>query len=78
MPATPGLRFDEISRRWLGLAERRLIYYAGLYKSGRWQRYYTPEGFAQRIVDVMKAVTAWRALAGEPAAPEKNDFRPAA
>ena len=62
----------------LRLAERRLVYYAGLYQSGRWRRYYTPEGFAQRIVDVMKAVTIWRELAGQPAASDKNDLRPAA
>ena len=67
-----------MSRQWCDLAERRLVYYAGLYQSGRWRRYYTPDGFAQRIIDVMKAVTAWRALAGQPAASDKNDLRPAA
>jgi hypothetical protein len=37
MPALPGApRFDEISRKWLDLAERRLAYFAELYRSGRW------------------------------------------
>ena len=81
MPATPGVsRFDELSRRWLDLAERRLAYFSELYRSGRWRRYYTPESFADRVVDVMKAVTVWRELAGQ--APvskaDNDDLRPAA
>jgi uncharacterized repeat protein (TIGR03809 family) len=78
MPAKPGPAFDVMSRRWLGLAERRLVYYAELYQSGRWQRYYTPQDFAQRIVDVMKAVTVWRKLAERAPESGKNDLRPAA
>ena len=80
MPAQPGPSFDEMSRRWLGLAERRLVYYAGLYQTGRWQRYYTPQSFAVRIVDVMKAVTVWRQLAERPKALGNNSdkMRPAA
>jgi uncharacterized repeat protein (TIGR03809 family) len=78
MPAKPGPRFDEMSRQWHGLAERRLVYYAGLYQSGRWRRYYTPESFALRIVDVMKAVTVWRKLAEQVPASDKNERRPAA
>ena len=78
MPAKPGPRFDEMSRQWCDLAERRLVYYAGLYQSGRWRRYYTPEAFAQRIIDVMKAVTVWRGLAGQASASDNNDLRPAA
>jgi uncharacterized repeat protein (TIGR03809 family) len=80
MPAQPGPRFDEMSRKWLDLAERRLGYYSGLYQSGRWRRYYTPESFAERIVDVVKAVTIWRRLAGQASMPaaDNNDLRPAA
>jgi uncharacterized repeat protein (TIGR03809 family) len=70
MPAPPGVpRLDELSRKWLDLAERRLAYFTELYRCGRWRRYYTPEQFAKRVEDVMKAVTAWRGLSG--ASPEK-------
>jgi len=70
MPAPPGVpRLDELSRRWLDLAERRLSYFTELYRCGRWRRYYTPEQFAKRVEDVMRAVTAWRGLSGAP--PEK-------
>ncbi len=61
---SPDHCFEEVSRQWLDLAERGLSYYAGLYQSGRWQRYYTPQNFAARIVDVMKAVAIWRSLSG--------------
>ncbi len=78
MPAKPAPSFQEMSRHWLDLADRRLSYYAGLYQSGRWRRYYTPESFAVRIVDVMKAVAVWRELAGEAPADDENDLLPAA
>ncbi|MGH6684191.1 MAG: TIGR03809 family protein [Pseudolabrys sp.] len=77
MPVKPGRSFDATSRKWLELAERRLSYYASLYQSGRWRRYYTPESFSERIVDVMKAVAVWRELAGEAPVAE-DEARPAA
>ena len=82
MPAPPGVpRLDELSRKWLDLAERRLAYFTELYRCGRWRRYYTAEQFAARVQDVMRAVKAWRGLSGLP--PEKpsdenNGQRPAA
>ncbi len=79
MSAKPAPRFDEMSRKWLALVERRLAYYAGLYQSGRWRRYYTPQGFAAHIGDAMKAVAIWKELAGQAPAPAgENDLRPAA
>jgi cytochrome c len=64
MPALPGApRFDEISRKWLDLAERRLVYFAELYRSGRWQRYYTRERFTVLMRDVIGAVKTWKRLA---------------
>jgi len=81
MPAPSGVpHLDELARKWLDLAERRLAYFTELYRCGRWRRYYTPEQFAVRVEDVMKAVAAWRGLSGLP--PEKpsddNDPRAAA
>lgn len=79
MPALPGVpRFDDLKRRWLDLAERRLAYFSELYRCGRWRRYYTREQFAERVMDVMKAVAAWRTLSGEPPVKpsDDNDLRP--
>jgi hypothetical protein len=71
MPAMrSGLCLDEIECQWHDLAERRLAYYQELYRSGRWTHYYeTPEQFAVRMFDVIRAAKAFRKLAGRPAAP---------
>ena len=61
--ATGSARTVEISARWSDLAERRLAYYTELYRSGRWQHYYTRERFAMRMLDVIKAAKTWRELA---------------
>lgn len=81
MPATPDApRLDEISRKWLALAESRLAYFAELYRSGRWQRYYTRERFAVLMRDVIGAVTTWKRLVAQapPSAAGKNNLRPTA
>jgi uncharacterized repeat protein (TIGR03809 family) len=79
MPATQGGPcLDEISRKWLRLAERRVAHMVELYRSGRWQRYYTKERFAALMLDAVRAMTTWRKLAAQAGAAEKNDLRPAA
>lgn len=81
MPAKPGPAYlDKASRQWLTLAERRLGYYTELYRSGRWQHYYTKERFAALMLDVIRAVKTWKKLAAwaPPSAADKNDLRPAA
>ena len=76
-------RLEQVARRWHDLAERRLAYFTELYRSGRWQHYYTQEQFGMRMLDVIKAARVWRDLAGrsQPALPEikrDDDLRPAA
>lgn len=64
MPAVQGApRFDRVVRQWSDLAERRLKHYTELYRSGRWQLYYTQEQFRLRMQDVIRAVKIWRELA---------------
>jgi uncharacterized repeat protein (TIGR03809 family) len=64
MPTTLGApRLDEISRKWRSLADRRLLYFRELYRSGRWKHYYNEESFAARMRDVIKAARVWRDLA---------------
>ena len=64
MLKSPGaLRLDEISNKWRGLADRRLAYFTELYRSGRWKHYYTPESFASRMREVIKAAKDWNDLA---------------
>ena len=79
MPAKPGApRFDEISRKWLDLAERRLAYFVELYRSGRWQHFYTKERFAVLMRDVIGAVTTWKRLAAQAPPDADNNLRPTA
>ena len=87
LPSRP--RLDEIALKWHDLAQRRLDYYTELYRSGRWQHYYTQERFAVRMLDVINAAKKWRELAGVqkperaeqgvPPAPQRDvGMRPAA
>jgi uncharacterized repeat protein (TIGR03809 family) len=83
MPAMQGApRFDRVVRQWRDLAERRLKDYTELYRSGRWQHYYTQEQFRLRMRDVIKAVKIWRELADrrriEQPAVRDDELRPAA
>ena len=66
MPAGQGgPRFNELSRRWHDLAERRLAHFTELYHSGRWRLYYaTEERFATHMLDVIRAARVWARLAG--------------
>ena len=64
LPSRP--RLDQIVLKWHDLAQRRLDHYTELYRSGRWQRYYTQERFAMRMIDVINAAKKWRELAGLP------------
>jgi uncharacterized repeat protein (TIGR03809 family) len=78
MPAVQGgSRRDDIARKWLDLAERRLAYFSELYRSGRWKRYYNEERFALRMLDVIRAAKLWGDLAGR-ARPEQPDAEPPA
>ncbi|MFA6267997.1 MAG: TIGR03809 family protein [Pseudolabrys sp.] len=61
-PGSPSL--EKIAQRWHDLAEQRLAYYTELYRSGRWKHYYTQEGFAVRMLDVIEAAKKWRQLSG--------------
>jgi hypothetical protein len=55
-----------IARRWLALANRRLLYFSQLYRSGRWTRYYaSPEQFAAQMHRAIRAAQMWARLAGE-------------
>lgn len=65
--AASAFNSDRIARRWLALADRRLLYYSQLYRSGRWRRYYaSPEQFAAQMHRAIKAAQIWARLAGEP------------
>jgi hypothetical protein len=82
MPAIQcALRVERIARQWHDLAERRVVYYNELYRSGRWQRYFrTREQFAQRMLDVIAVAKAFSKLTGDtpPLSSRQDDLRAAA
>lgn len=82
MPAVQGGQlFDDITRRWHALAERRLAHYEELYRSGRWRHYFrTQENFAQHMLDVIRVAKIWAELAGQqpPSQPDSVKLPPPA
>jgi uncharacterized repeat protein (TIGR03809 family) len=73
--------FEPIARKWLELADRRLLYYSDLYRSGRWTRYYaSQEEFAEKMHEAVKAAQIWARLAGGRGLADDGpaDLRPAA
>jgi len=79
MPAKPGeSSLDDLTRRWLDLAERNERHCSELYNSGRWRLYYSAEAFAATLIDAMRAAAAWRRLAGRPPKKPTGDLRPLA
>jgi uncharacterized repeat protein (TIGR03809 family) len=72
---------DALARKWLALAQRRLLYLSEIYLSGRWRRYYaTREEFAAQMFDAIKQAKTWAVLARspKPAPGDQDDLRPAA
>jgi len=70
-------RLGRITLQWQALAERRLRDYTELYRSGRWQRYYTEERFIALMNDVAQSVSTWRKLAKRllPEGDDKSELR---
>jgi hypothetical protein len=73
-------RFEEMSRKWLALAERRFAHLVALYRGGRWRPYYDAERLAALIRDSIEALQHWKQLAGRKRAPavDKNGLHPTA
>jgi hypothetical protein len=65
MPRAKGaFNSNVIARRWLALANRQLLYFSQLYRSGRWTRYYaSQEEFAAQMHKAIKAAQRWAWLA---------------
>lgn len=54
---------ETVAQKWRALAERRRAHFVELYRSGRWQRYYTRDEFAARLREVIDAADTWAKLA---------------
>ena len=82
MPHAPrGFNSEAVARKWLALANRRLLYLSELYQSGHWTRYCASrEQFAEQMHQAIKVARIWARLAGVRGLADKgkDDLRPAA
>ena len=69
-------KLGKIAEKWRDLAEKRREYFAELYRSGRWERYYDQEALIAQTVEVAEICDRWtmileqhRRLLPEPDAP---------
>jgi uncharacterized repeat protein (TIGR03809 family) len=61
---------DNIARRWLALAERRMAHFVELRDSGRWRHYYAqPAQIHEAVREAIHARDEWAKLAGGAPAP---------
>ena len=54
---------DSAARKWRDLAERRRDHLVELYRSGRWQHYYTDQEFVAEMRQAVALAERWAALA---------------
>jgi len=56
------LRTGDVARKWRTLAERRRDHLAELYRSGRWEKYYTEEGFLAVMRATVQEIEQWGSI----------------
>lgn len=79
--ATGEFSVEPIAHKWLRLADRRLLYYSDLYRSGPWTRHYASrEEFAEKMHEAIETAHIWARLAGGLCLADDGqaDLRPAA
>jgi uncharacterized repeat protein (TIGR03809 family) len=72
--------WERIALKWRDIAEQRRDHHLDLYKSGRWQHYYTDEEFLVEMCQAVAIADRWAKIAPRPAereAPAATE-RPAA
>jgi hypothetical protein len=56
---------DNIARRWLALAERRIAHFIDLRDSGRWRHYYAqPAQIHEAVREAIHARDEWARIVG--------------
>ena len=53
------LRTGDVARKWRTLAERRREHLTELYRTGRWTKYYTEEGFLAVMRATVDTIERW-------------------
>ncbi len=60
------LKWERIALKWRDIAERRRDHHLDLYKSGRWQHYYTDEEFLAEMRQAVAIAERWAKIAPLP------------
>ena len=55
-------KLGRIAERWRDLAEKRRDYFAELYMSGRWKRYYEQDALLAQSREVAEICDRWEAI----------------
>jgi uncharacterized repeat protein (TIGR03809 family) len=58
--------WERIALKWRDIAERRRAHHLDLYKSGRWQHYYTDEEFLAEMRQAVAIAERWAKIAPLP------------
>jgi uncharacterized repeat protein (TIGR03809 family) len=56
-------KWQQIALKWRALAEQRCAHFDDLYRSGRWQRYYTEPEFLAALRDAVTIAERWAKIA---------------
>jgi uncharacterized repeat protein (TIGR03809 family) len=64
LPATR--KWERIALKWRSIAEQRRDHHLDLYKSGRWQHYYTDEEFLVEMRQAVAIAERWAKIAPLP------------
>ena len=59
--------WERIALKWRNIAEQRRDHHLDLYKSGRWQHYYTDEEFLVEMCQAVAIADRWAKIAPRPA-----------
>ena len=78
MPQARCAHLAAVSQKWRLLAERRVTDLLELYKSGRWNRYFSAEAFLLHMEQAVALSARWAEIAPPPSPETKQEHRDAA
>jgi uncharacterized repeat protein (TIGR03809 family) len=59
-------KWGRVARKWRVLAQQRCVHFDDLYRTGRWQRYYTEPEFLAALRDAVTIAERWAKIAPLP------------
>jgi uncharacterized repeat protein (TIGR03809 family) len=78
MPQARCAHLNSVSQKWRLLAERRVTDLVELYKSGRWNRYFSAEAFLLHMEQAVTLSARWAEIAPLPGTDAEQEHRDAA